>query len=288
MVVMSNHVTRRVGFCQICEGEFKLHGELMVHHGFKRPGDGYIHGDCFGVNELPYERSCELVKDYVSALRTRREAVGNELRQLKAGTVTHFVTTRRTTWGPPVLLTRSVFVTDPYVWSTELEQRVSRVEAEIRNLEFDIRRCDKRIAVWRLVPIREIDEAKVDAEKRAEQTARVQVRDDKRAAVKAKREALDHARALREAARMGLLAGFAWQFKAIAAETDESPTDEQKARARAVAEEASKKKHQRFGYWYPSDLDCDRALVGLGLGSEMGGNRGNGRPCVSYFFNPNY
>lgn len=41
--------------CQICERKqaLDLHGNL-VHHGYKRPGWGYIQGDCMGVNHKPY------------------------------------------------------------------------------------------------------------------------------------------------------------------------------------------------------------------------------------------
>lgn len=45
--------TRYIGNCQICEGEQKLHDGRMVHHGYKRPGDGQIDGDCPGVHADP-------------------------------------------------------------------------------------------------------------------------------------------------------------------------------------------------------------------------------------------
>lgn len=55
-------VARYIGQCQVCEGDFKLLGGRLVHHGYKRPGYGEIVGDCPGVHEPPYEVSCELVK----------------------------------------------------------------------------------------------------------------------------------------------------------------------------------------------------------------------------------
>ena len=68
---------RHLGCCQICEGEFKLAGGLMVHHGYKRPGYGHIVGDCMGVNELPYEKSAEVCKRYLALVQ-------DELRRLPA------------------------------------------------------------------------------------------------------------------------------------------------------------------------------------------------------------
>ena len=52
-------VTRYVGNCQICERDQKLTVDMkMVHHGYLRPGDGEIHGDCPCVGAEPYEVSC--------------------------------------------------------------------------------------------------------------------------------------------------------------------------------------------------------------------------------------
>ena len=51
-------VTRYLGNCQVCEGDQKLHHGRMVHHGYKRPGDGFI--VCPGVHQVPYEVSCDL------------------------------------------------------------------------------------------------------------------------------------------------------------------------------------------------------------------------------------
>src|SRR4051812_32658676 len=50
------------GTCQACFGAFAvkstsgIESQLeMVHHGYKRPGNGYIVGDCWGVGKKPYE-----------------------------------------------------------------------------------------------------------------------------------------------------------------------------------------------------------------------------------------
>lgn len=60
--------TRYIGFCPVCEGHFKCQAEhgryYLVHHGYKRPGDGFIIGDCFGVGREPHEVSPELARDY--------------------------------------------------------------------------------------------------------------------------------------------------------------------------------------------------------------------------------
>ena len=67
-------VTRYVGKCPICEGDFKLttdaihgnfgDGQKMVHHGYQRPGDGSgIIGDCYAVGRPAYEESCDVTRE---------------------------------------------------------------------------------------------------------------------------------------------------------------------------------------------------------------------------------
>lgn len=58
------------GSCPCCFGLHKLLADgTMVHHGFQRPGDGNIYGDCFGVKFRPFEVSNEGTVAYAKALR---------------------------------------------------------------------------------------------------------------------------------------------------------------------------------------------------------------------------
>jgi hypothetical protein len=71
---MSKHETEDfVGTCPCCFGEFKVRDDdnknhRMVLHGFTRPGDGYAHGGCFGVDFAPFEYSTDGSLSYVNAL----------------------------------------------------------------------------------------------------------------------------------------------------------------------------------------------------------------------------
>lgn len=67
--------------CQICEAEWALNGGLIGHHGYKRPGYGFIEGDCFGVAHAPYPATDALVK-YLVALRTRLSSLDGCLAEL--------------------------------------------------------------------------------------------------------------------------------------------------------------------------------------------------------------
>lgn len=58
------------GSCPCCFGLHKLLSNgTMVHHGFERPGDGNIYGDCFGVSYKPFEVSPEGTIAYAKDLR---------------------------------------------------------------------------------------------------------------------------------------------------------------------------------------------------------------------------
>jgi len=41
--------TRYIGWCPVCERDIKVRDDVLVHHGYQRPGVGYIIGDCVGV-----------------------------------------------------------------------------------------------------------------------------------------------------------------------------------------------------------------------------------------------
>lgn len=57
--------TRYVGTCAVCEGRIKVRGGTLVHHGYRRPGFGFIVGDCFGVKMAAHETSPETAKAYL-------------------------------------------------------------------------------------------------------------------------------------------------------------------------------------------------------------------------------
>lgn len=62
---MTDLTTRYIGTCVVCERKIRVRDNHLVHHGYKRPGDGYIYGDCFGVGYEPHETSDDLAKKYL-------------------------------------------------------------------------------------------------------------------------------------------------------------------------------------------------------------------------------
>jgi len=57
------------GTCSVCGGNFKREADGSIgHHGYTRPGDGMLHGTCFGVGFQPWEVSSAGAVAYLQAL----------------------------------------------------------------------------------------------------------------------------------------------------------------------------------------------------------------------------
>lgn len=208
--------TRHIGNCQICEGDFKVHLGTMVHHGYQRPGHGYIVGDCGGVNQLPYEVSCELIKSYKAGLETFLTEKKAALVDLEAGKVTRITTSRQ---GRNGQIEKKVFVagvTSLYTWLDAVSNRTYDLKSTIRQVKFDIERMTKRIADWEPKPIRTVEEemekeqVAKNARKAVKDAARAE-RLAKQAATKAKQDAL-------KAKRAAIVEEFQAEFRKLAAQ----------------------------------------------------------------------
>lgn len=255
-----------LGTCPICEGTFKLHKECMVHHGYQRPGDGYIHGDCFAVGHPPYEVSCEVTKVFRGMMESRRDAVQKTLASYKAGEITHFTENRikRVGFGRSELETTEYVlgVTEPYTWKRAFNARVSEMEYNLRGIEREIERLTGLIDKWEPRDIRTVMEEKIRLEKaeraakEAERQAKRDERAAKEAAKKAKREAL-------EAKRAGIKKGVEDGFEALAKQPKSAERDE------AVYKLRQKVVKSGFLWWH--QLKCGEALVALGLATMEDG-----------------
>lgn len=151
-------VERKIGSCQICERDQKLSSrDVLVNHGYQRPGYGHIVGNCPGVSELPYERSCEAIKGYKgrteSYLAERRAYLG----RLESGEVRGF--TEHSPWTR-TSTDYAVGVTPVYEWESKIRNRIAEAKSIVAQLVREIARCEARIAGWKLLPIRTVLESK--------------------------------------------------------------------------------------------------------------------------------
>lgn len=141
-------VTRFVGLCPICEGEFKLTVERrLVHHGYQRPGWGSIVGDCFAVGAPPYEISCEITKTYRSLVEVKKARAEAWLGRLKRGEVSELPIGRR----------RMVTPTSPE-WPSALSMAIMEAEGAVSAAGKEIERVSGLIDRWVLRPLRTVDE----------------------------------------------------------------------------------------------------------------------------------
>jgi hypothetical protein len=250
--------TRHLGHCQICEGEFKLHEGNMVHHGYRRPGYGNIVGDCYGVNNLPYEKSCELVKEYVFGVRAHLDDTTNWLQQLRSGLVIELWVTP---WRSEAVLVKKSEKTE-YEWSNLLNLRISETEHRVTSLTREVERLENRIETWKLTETRTVEEA-VEQEKQAKaerKAIRDAAREVKEAKLRATRERQKAIQDRKDATKAEIIS----KAKELAAVTNH--TEEH---FKAV-EKLRKAMRKATWLWFNDYQECRPELTKLGLMSSDG------------------
>lgn len=231
-----------LGTCPVCEGEFKARDGKLVHHGFTRPGDGAIHGDCFAVAYEPYERSTKGCEDYkaatVSALTELREWLK------KLSKKTYFMEVKKS-WRTNEIETTeyAVGVTDRYTWERLVDSKRSETEHAIKVHVHEVARMDRLIAAWTLKPLREVTEEAAATLLKTERDARKAERDAKNAVKEAKATALKSARAAREAKREAAFVAFIAKLEAV--DFWDTTAEEKKRHALATWHEFFSKKTAR-------------------------------------------
>lgn len=143
-----NHTdVTNTGSCPACFGLYKLTDQgKMVHHGYQRPGIGYIIGDCFGVGYEPFELSNAGTVAYVEKLRSYRDGMVVDLATLvKAGP--EFYNARVGAGGMPAM-------------EQLYENATTHLERQITHLDADIKMLDQMIADWKLLDLPEVRKAR--------------------------------------------------------------------------------------------------------------------------------
>ena len=194
----ANTATRRLGSCQICEADHKLdEQDLIVHHGYLRPGDGRIHGDCIGVAYPPYEVSCDRCVDYLAGLRRREGDLRASLAHFEDPALATFTRTRAglRRHDPTVTVTYTHGTTPAWEWNQELRGVLGELRRYLDANTREIARIERRIHEWTPQPIRTVEEMvrREQAHRAARavaQAARAAAREVAERAQQAKRDAL--------------------------------------------------------------------------------------------------
>lgn len=148
-------VDGNMGTCPACFGTFKLlpktkrgHDKTMpgmVLHGYKRPGTGYIHGNCFGQDWPPFELSKEGTEAFLEALKNTEDDVEKAISNLKAGRIDTLYVEEKTKM-------RAVTREDPD-WAKVLKSKIEENEARLSNIQFVIGIVKKNLAGWKPEPL---------------------------------------------------------------------------------------------------------------------------------------
>lgn len=127
--------------CQICANlqcMDKRGG--MVHHGYQRPGDGCILGDCFGVGYRPYPETDGLL-EYAKRLVAEHRLAAMALDDAPLLTVLAFPYDTRI-WGKAE--------TPPYVWDQKMELKISALRRHWHAV------CNEQVRVLARIKIAEV------------------------------------------------------------------------------------------------------------------------------------
>ena len=155
------------GTCPVCEGNFKRNGTGLVHHGFTRPGDGMIHGDCFAVGYLPWELSPQGAIDYTACvLVPHLKGVEQYLANLVTNAVACFFDNDYEWQTLPNGSRSQVKVRVQVTQASDAERyerlkgvRIGEVERDIAWTKREIERQEKRIANWKPDELPEVKHA---------------------------------------------------------------------------------------------------------------------------------
>lgn len=254
--------TRYLGTCPVCYREQKLHKMAMVHHGYQRPGYGYIQGDCFGVGWAPFERSPDGTIAYVErALQPMLERSELYLQRLQEGLVTELSVPDYS--KPPTRFgreTKKITPADGYRFEQEVRNQITHTQSLIRQLTSDIAERTERVRTWRESPIKTEEEvlqqrARITDERRA-------ALDEARAAKQAKRAALDAKQRAREQEKLDLIAEYRNIFEQLAEKATAHDREEAKRLWIYLWKRVNKKSYLHF---YAPQLEADEALERLGL-----------------------
>lgn len=137
------------GECQICEGTFCTKKGLIVLHGYKRPGTGYIHGHCFGMNHVPYAKGTDALVVYLERLKA--SVVSNEkaLARWTSRRVPSITELEVHSGYTNTLVEFAVGVTDLYMWERKYARHLAEAENTLQWFSMEVARVERRIANWK-------------------------------------------------------------------------------------------------------------------------------------------
>lgn len=204
--------TRFIGWCPVCQRDIKIRSGLLVHHGYERPGVGYIIGDCPGVGHKPYETGTDACDFYLRVyvipnvrqtentltILTRPEGPPYLTFEHYDIATRRVIRNQRTKEPETINLTREQaddlaaqlpsWDKQRYSWEHRLRLAIANTESRLKHWSEEQDRMNRLVADWRLQPLRTVEqEIQRQEQTRSErEAARADARNTKIAAELAK------------------------------------------------------------------------------------------------------
>lgn len=268
-------VTRYVGTCPVCERYHRLHKmRSMVHHGYQRPGDGAIHGDCSGVGWPAWELSPDGTINYLEEARKSLHHFEDFLHRLDAGQV-HELTVQdgfeRVGWGERIPKYKTVTTADGAEFERALDQKIREIAALADAWRRTVQYLIQKIPTWTAQPLITEEEEMRRRESAPERVQARQAREAKRAERDAKRARIDATNRARTDEKLALINEYRDLFNTLA--FDPSYANKQAASHHWIKMHARKKKKGYLDFYY-NELGVDEALIALDLAKRVSWGRG--------------
>lgn len=132
------------GSCPVCFQNVKIKDGATVLHGYKRPGDGQAHGQCFGVGYQAFELKVDGTKDFLKTVLDRDlKSTQLVLRVLKKGDLKEL---------PANPYHKSVTPEDPS-WDYYLKGEVDRAEKAVEIAKEEVEIFERLVRNWKPRPL---------------------------------------------------------------------------------------------------------------------------------------
>jgi hypothetical protein len=147
--------TRYIGLCPVCQNFIKVRDGLLVHHGYERPGFGYIVGDCFGVHRPPHELSVETAKTWLEVMLGRMQELERRLERLpELQQLPEKVFTGRKS----EIVYRKKSEVSEYDWNLLYRAEKLNVEMSLREVKREVARVQALVDTWKPMPLKTVEE----------------------------------------------------------------------------------------------------------------------------------
>lgn len=155
--------TRHIGTCGFCQQQVKCPGGELAHHGYKRPGYGYIEGGCPGTKHPPYEVSPETAQIGLD-LYTRMVTGLKRQKQRHPNTTEMWIPKRHSKELVKVVKSE----TDPVEWGRWHRVQGERIDADLRQNERYLKMYEKLVRDWKPAEVTTVEEEERKKRERAD------------------------------------------------------------------------------------------------------------------------